>query len=146
MSATSFLNKDNVVAVVGASRNPEKWGYKLYKFFKGYYRRTYPINPGAEEIDGDRVYPNLSSLPELPDLVNLVVPPAVAREVVKEAISLGVKRIWFQPGSEDEEAIRLCQEVGVEVVWGACLMETLGGGRGRSIPPSVMSPSSPENR
>ncbi|MCS7103914.1 MAG: CoA-binding protein [Candidatus Korarchaeum sp.] len=146
MVVASFLNKDNVVAVVGVSKSPEKWGYRLYKFFKGYYRRTYPINPGADEIDGDRVYPNLSSLPELPDVVNLVVPPAVAREVVKEAISLGVRRVWFQPGSEDEEAIRLCQEAGVEVVWGACLMESISKGGGGFIPPPVMSPGGSGSR
>lgn len=140
MSVASFLDKDNVVAVVGASRDPEKWGYKLYKFFKGHYRRVYPVNPGADEIDGDKAYPNLSSLPELPDVVDLVVPPEVARKVVREALSLGVKRVWFQPGSEDEEAIRLCREAGAEVIWGACLMETIDRSE-RGIPPPVLRPS-----
>lgn len=124
MGIESFLNRENVVAVVGASRDPEKWGYKLYKFFKSHYRKVYPVNPRANEIDGDKAYPSLSSLPELPDVVDIVVPPEVAREVVKEAIGLGVKRVWFQPGSEDDEAIRLCREAGVEVIYGACLMET----------------------
>ncbi|MEM0018150.1 MAG: CoA-binding protein [Candidatus Korarchaeum sp.] len=138
MSLDPFLDKENVVAVVGVSRNPEKWGYKLYRFFKGHYRKVYPVNPGADEIDGDKVYPDLRSLPELPDVVDIVVPPAVAREVVREAISLGVRRIWFQPGSEDEEAIRLCKEAGVEVIWGICLMETIDKGGG--IPPPVLRP------
>ncbi|MEM2377929.1 MAG: CoA-binding protein, partial [Candidatus Korarchaeum sp.] len=64
MSLDPFLDKENVVAVVGVSRNPEKWGYKLYRFFKGHYRKVYPVNPGADEIDGDKVYPDLRSLPE----------------------------------------------------------------------------------
>ncbi|RSN67756.1 CoA-binding protein [Candidatus Korarchaeum cryptofilum] len=125
MGIEDFMRSDNVVAVVGVSRNPEKWGYKLYKFFKGKYRKVYPINPAVEEIDGDKVYPNLRSLPEVPDVVDIVVPPNVAREIVKEAIEVGVRRIWFQPGSEDEEAIKMCKEAGIETVWGACLMESI---------------------
>ncbi len=125
MGVESFLDRRRVVAVVGASRSPEKWGYRLYKFFKSYYARVYPVNPRAEEIDGDKAYPNLGSLPEKPDIVVMVVPPRVSRSVVREAVSLGVKKVWFQPGSEDEEAIRLCLESGVEAVWGACLMETI---------------------
>ena len=135
MSIESFLDSDNVVAVVGASRDPNKWGYKLYKFFKGRYRKVYPVNPKADEIDGDKAYPDLRSLPELPDVVDIVVPPRVARKVVEEAISLRVRRIWFQPGSEDEEAIGMCRKAGIEVVWGACLMETIMGRESGSIPP-----------
>lgn len=119
-----FLNVNNVVAVVGASRNPEKWGYRLYRFFKeAGYRRVYPVNPRADSIDGDRAYPSLGSLPERPDVVNVVVPPEVSRSVASEAVGLGLERIWFQPGSEDEEAILTCLRAGMKVVWGVCMME-----------------------
>ncbi len=125
MSIRDFLDRKNVIAVVGVSRNREKWGYKLYSFFKGYYRKVYAINPNAKEIDGDKAYPNLSSLPEVPDVVDIVVPAKVARSVVREAVRMGVKMIWFQPGSDDEEAIGICREAGVTAVWGRCLMETI---------------------
>ena len=99
-------------------------GYKLYKFFKDAgYKRVYPVNPNAETVDGDRAYPSLDRLPERPDVVNVVVPPQVSRRVAKEAAELGIKRIWFQPGSEDEEAIRTCLRAGMKVVWGVCMME-----------------------
>lgn len=120
-----FLDRNKIIAVVGASSDPEKWGNKLYRFFKSYYRRAYPVNPHATEIDGDKAYPNLSSLPEMPDVVDLVVKPSVAREVVDEVISLGVKLVWFQPGSEDEEAIEKCLKAKLSAVWGRCLMETI---------------------
>ncbi len=123
MNLEPFLKRENTVAVVGASRNPKKWGYRLYRFFKRYYRKVYPVNPRAEEIDDDKAYPDLRSLPEKPDLVNLVVPPTVAREVVRDAIRMGIKMIWFQPGSEDEEVIRECLKAGINVIWGKCLME-----------------------
>ncbi len=83
------------------------------------------MNPRAEEIDGDRAYPDLKSLPEKPDIVDLVVPPRAAREVVREAIELGIRMIWFQPGSEDEEAIEECLKAGVNVAWDMCLMEII---------------------
>ncbi len=119
-----FLDVNNVVAVVGASRNPEKWGYKLYKFFKDeFYKRVYPVNPKAETVDGDRAYPSLDRLPERPDVVNVVVPPEVSRRIAREAAELGIERIWFQPGSEDEEAIGTCLRAGMKVVWGVCMME-----------------------
>ena len=118
-----FIDRDNSIAVVGASRNPEKWGYKLYRYFKlAGYRRVYPVNPSADSIDGDVAYPSLASLPEPPGVVNVVVPPKVARQVAMEAVKLGLKRIWFQPGSEDEEAIRTCLDAGMKVVWGLCMM------------------------
>lgn len=111
--------------MVGASSNPEKWGNKLYRFFKSYYRKVYPVNPSATMIDGDKAYPSLSSLPEMPDIVDLVVKPSVARKVVDEIIDLGIKLVWFQPGSEDEEAIEKCSRAKLSVVWGRCLMETI---------------------
>jgi len=119
-----FLNRSFSVAVVGASTNPEKWGYKLYKFFKeAGFRKVYAVNPNAERIDGDRVYPSVSSLPEVPDVVDIVVRPEISEKVVEECIKIGVKRIWFQPGSDSEKAIDLCRRAGIKFVHGACMME-----------------------
>ncbi len=120
-----YLSKDRVLAVVGASRNREKWGYKLYNFFKGYYSKVYPVNPNAYNIDGDPVYPNLSSLPEMPDFVDVVVPPKVTLTVLEEAYRVGIKRVWLQPGSEDGEVLRKCEELDLDCVHGLCLMETI---------------------
>ncbi len=125
MGYSWYTSRDRVMAVVGASRNREKWGYKLYTFFKGYYRKAYPVNPRALTIDGDVVYPNLSSLPELPDFIDVVVPPKVTLKVLEEAHVLGIRRVWLQPGSEDDEVLERCKGLGLECIHGKCLMEII---------------------
>ena len=111
-----------VFAVVGASRNPEKYGHQIYKTLKEAGYRVYPVNPKAEEILGDKCYPSVSALPEKPDVVDLVVPPEVAIKVVKECRDLGVTRIWLQPGSESQEIVDFCAENGIKCVHSVCVM------------------------
>ncbi|MFH7860321.1 MAG: CoA-binding protein, partial [Candidatus Aenigmatarchaeota archaeon] len=97
-----FLNKNNVIAIVGVSRDPEKYGYKVYKDLKEAEYKVYPVNPNASEILGDKCYPNLESLPIKPDVVNIVVPPNITEKIVKECKKLNIKKVWMQPGAESE--------------------------------------------
>jgi predicted CoA-binding protein len=110
------------LAVVGASRDSKKFGNKVYKDLirKGY--TTYPVNPSADVIDGQRSYPTLSDLPEAVDGVVFVVPPAQTEKVVREAAELGIPRVWMQQGSESEDAIRFCEENGISAVAGECIL------------------------
>ncbi|MEM2927645.1 MAG: CoA-binding protein [Nitrososphaerota archaeon] len=117
-----FLNKNNVIAIVGVSRDPEKYGYKVYKDLKEAGYKVYPVNPNASEILGDKCYPNLESLPIKPDVVNIVVPPNITEKIVKECKKLNIKKVWMQPGTESEEAIKFCNENGIDVVYGVCIM------------------------
>ncbi len=117
-----FLDKKNVFVVVGASRNPEKYGHKVYTDLRKAGYRVYPVNPDADEILGDKCYPNLEALPEKPDVVDLVVTPKVTEQIVKTCKKLRIKKIWMQPGSESETAINFCRENGMDVVHGVCVM------------------------
>ena len=110
------------LAVVGASRDDNKFGSKVYKdlLAKGY--QTYPINPNAETIEGQPCYSSLIALPEAVDGIVVVVPPRVTEKVVQEAAEVGVPRVWMQQGSESREAIRLCEENGISVVYGECIL------------------------
>ena len=117
-----FLDKKNVFAVVGASRNPEKYGHQVYKDLRNAGYRVYPVNPNTNEILGDNCYPSLQALPVKPDVVDLVVPPKVTEQVVKTCKRLGIKKVWMQPGSESEPAISFCKENGIDVVHGVCVM------------------------
>ena len=117
-----FIDKKNVIAVVGASRNPEKYGHKVYKDLKEAGYKVYPVNPNASEILGDKCYPNLESLPERPDVVTVVVPPRVTEKIVKACKDLGIWRVWMQPGSESDRAIQFCRDAGIKVVHGVCII------------------------
>lgn len=121
-SIAEFIENKNVFAVVGVSRNPEKYGHKVYKDLKEAGYKVYPINPNASQILGDECYPNLESLPEKPDVVTIVVPAKVTEKIVEECKKLGIKKIWMQPGSESEIAIQLCRESGIKVIHGVCIM------------------------
>jgi hypothetical protein len=117
-----FLEKTNIFAVVGASRDPEKYGHQVYKDLKGAGYKVYPINPNAKEILGDKCYPDLKDLPTKPDVVNIVVPPKVTEKTVKTCKILGITKVWMQPGSESENAIEFCHENDIDVMYGICVM------------------------
>ncbi|MCC6043026.1 MAG: CoA-binding protein [Candidatus Verstraetearchaeota archaeon] len=118
----AFLDKRNVFAVVGASRDPRKYGHQVYRDLKSAGYKVYPVNPSAQEVLGDRCYPDLKELPEKPDVVVTVVPPQVTEQVVRACKELGIRRVWMQPGSESEVAVKYCKENGLEVVYNMCIM------------------------
>ena len=110
------------LAVVGVSRGGKKFGNMARKALKAKGYRVFPINPHAERIEDERCYPNLRSLPEPVDGVLIVVPPAETEQVVQAAAAAGIRRVWMQQGAESEAAIRFCEEHGLSVVHGECLL------------------------
>jgi len=121
-SIKAFLTKKNVFAVVGASRDPQKYGYQVYKDLKNAGYEVYPVNPKAQEILGDKCYPSLENLSIKPDVVDVVVPPKVTEQVVETCKKLGIIKVWMQPGSESGGAIKFCEENGIQIVHGMCVM------------------------
>jgi len=117
-----FLRKKNIYAVIGVSRNPKKYGHRVYKDLKMSGYRVYPINPNADEILGDKCYHSLKELPERPDVVDIVVPPMITVDIVKECKELGIKKVWMQPGSESKKAINFCKENDINIIHGICVM------------------------
>ncbi len=118
----AFLNKNNVFAVVGVSRNPSKFGYIIYQDLKRKGYKVLPINPNAKIINGDKAYASLSELPIQPDVVDIVVPPNVAFYVVKECNALGIQKVWLQPGAESDEVVDFCYDHDIEVIYGMCVL------------------------
>jgi len=117
-----FLNKKNIFAVVGASRDTKKYGYQVYKDLKEAGYEVYPVNPNTDRILGERCYPELGDLPTKPDVVDVVVPPKITEEIVKTCRRLGITQVWMQPGSESEAAIKFCNDNGIDLVYGVCVM------------------------
>jgi len=129
-----FLDKNNVFAVIGVSKDSKKYGNKIFFNLKYAGYTVYPVNPNTDDISGERCYPNLRKIPELPNVVDIVVPPKITEEVIKECKVLGIKKVWMQPGSESQEAILFCKENGIKVLYGICVMLEMskgwkGGGR-----------------
>ena len=108
--------------VVGASRDPGKYGHLVFAALLRAGYEVYGVNPNAEEVLGQRIYPSLANLPASPEVVNIVVPPSVTEEIVRQCADLGLNRVWMQPGSESPAAIQFCEEHGIEAVWDVCII------------------------
>ncbi len=122
----SNMLKEKVWAVVGASANPQKYGYKVYKRLLAEGYNTFAVNPNCIEIEGDPCYNNLRDLPELPGAVSVIVPPAVGLDVLEQAAQQGIKRLWFQPGAESNEIIKKAYGLNLEIAYNRCVLVELG--------------------
>ncbi len=120
-----FMSQE-ALAVVGASRNPKKFGSIVYRDLKAKAYHVFAVNPHAGQIDGDPAYPDLEHLPEEVDGVVLIVPPAVTESMVRQAAQAGIRRVWMQPGAESQAAVAFCQENGISVIEGECIMMFAG--------------------
>ncbi len=117
-----FINKRFVYAVVGASKNKEKYGFKVLKDLKDAGYNVIPVNPHENSILGLKVYHSISDIQKKVDVVVTVVKPEVTEVIVKECKKLGIRRVWMQPGSESRSAIDYCKKNGIDVVFNTCIM------------------------
>ncbi|HEY8600243.1 MAG TPA: CoA-binding protein [Thermomicrobiales bacterium] len=118
--------EQRVWAVVGASTNPSKWGYRVYKALQGRGYRVYPVNPRAKQIEGEACYPSLAALPEQPDVVSVIIPPKLGLALANQAADAGIARLWFQPGAASPENVAHAASLGLRVVSGSCVLVALG--------------------
>lgn len=121
----SILENNHKEAVVGVSADAHKYGREVYDILLSKGFTVYPVNPKYPEIDSATCYQKLADIPETPDMVVAVVPPAVTHNVVKEAAQLGIKTIWMPPGTWDQTALELCQQHGIEEIHDICLVSVL---------------------
>ncbi len=121
-----------VWAVVGASNDSRKYGNRIYKTLRTAGYTVYPISKREDEIEGDKAFASLLDLPQPPTVVDMVVPPYLALEIVQQAKEAGAKAIWFQPGAEDAEAIRWAKANGLDVIEDCILVQHVQSPKGDS--------------
>ena len=99
----TLKNKNNLIALVGASNDPKKYGNKILLdlISKGY--NVAPINNKEEMISGIKSYKNVMDLELSPSIINFVVPPNVGFEITKELVGNKYDNFWYQPGAESGE-------------------------------------------
>ncbi|MFB0566660.1 MAG: CoA-binding protein [Candidatus Aminicenantaceae bacterium] len=122
---TKILNENKIFAVVGVSASKEKYGYEVFKALVDHKYKTFPVNPKYESIDGYRCYKSLVELPEKPEVVVTVVPPAVTEQVIDTCIRSGISKIWMPPGSWSETAVKKCEENSIQSIHDVCLVFAL---------------------
>jgi alkanesulfonate monooxygenase SsuD/methylene tetrahydromethanopterin reductase-like flavin-dependent oxidoreductase (luciferase family) len=131
-----IYDQTKTIAVVGASASEDKPAHEIPRYLQSQGYRILPVNPRGGEIFGETVYRSLLDIDVPVDVVDVFRPPAEAEEVAREAVAIGAKTLWFQPGTHTDEAIRLASRAGITVVAKRCMGAThgalgLGPGPGR---------------
>lgn len=109
------------LAVVGVSRNKDKFGNAIYRDMKVKGYKMQAVNPKLDMVEGDRCFAGLGALPEKPEGVILVISPSETIAVIEEAARLGIKYIWMQQGANSPEGEAKCKELGLNFVSGECI-------------------------
>lgn len=118
-----FFNKKYTYAVVGASNNETKYGYKIYETLKKSGFKVIPINPKEEKIQEDKCYKNLSSYKGKIDVVDFVVPAGITMKVLNEITKLKIDKVWFQPSSFDNKCELFAKKNKIKYLKDFCLMK-----------------------
>jgi O-acetylhomoserine (thiol)-lyase len=118
----AILARVKTIAMVGASSNWNRPSYFVMKYLQGKGYRVIPVNPGiaGQTLLGERVYAALAEIPEPVDMVDVFRPAAEAPGIAEQAIAVGAKVLWMQLGIRHDEAARLAEAAGIEVVMNRC--------------------------
>jgi len=119
-----ILETTKTIASVGLSGNEEKVSYGVGLFLQGVGYRVIPVNPTTDNILGEKSYPDLESVPEKVDVVQIFRRPEDVPPIVESAIKIGAKAVWMQEGIVNEEAAQRAREAGLQVVMDACMRAT----------------------
>ena len=116
-----ILQSAKTIASVGLSSNPAKESYGIASYLRAQGYRVIPVNPTATEILGEKSYPDVESVPEKIDVVQVFRRPKDVPRVVESAIAAGAKTVWMQEGIVNEEAAARARAAGLQVVMDACM-------------------------
>jgi predicted CoA-binding protein len=110
------------IALVGASRNPKKFGYTAFKELKEKGMKIIPVNPHANEIMGEKSYPNVKMLP--PEVRSIIVftKKDQTASVIRDAKEKGIKQIWIQQMADTKEALNELRDTDINVITGECIL------------------------
>jgi predicted CoA-binding protein len=117
-----ILAQNRIIAMVGASANSSRPSYFAMKYLKQKGFTVIPVNPGqaGQEILGEKVYASLTDIQEKVDIVDIFRSTDATLGVTREAIALGAKVVWMQLGVRNDEAAKLAEEAGLQVVMNRC--------------------------
>lgn len=116
-----ILSTFRSVVVVGLSPKPDRPSHKAAAYLKGQGYKIIPVNPGEKEILGEPCYPDLASIPQPIEVVDIFRRTEDVPALVEEAIKAGAKAVWMQEGIVNEEAARRAREAGLLVVMDKCM-------------------------
>ena len=119
----SILGQARTIAVVGLSSDPKRASHRVAGYLQGKGYRIVPVNPNETEVLGERAYPSLRDIPDdvRVDVVDVFRRPEATPEIAADAVRIGARVLWLQSGIVNEEAARIGEEGGLDVVMGICI-------------------------
>jgi predicted CoA-binding protein len=118
----ALLKSVKTIAVVGFSPRPGRASHNIARQMQRFGFRIVPVRPGISEGLGEKAYPDLASVLERIDLVNVFRSGEHVPEVVDQCLRLGIRNIWMQEGAEHEQSAQRALAAGMTVVMGRCIM------------------------
>ncbi|MDA3797650.1 MAG: CoA-binding protein [Kiritimatiellae bacterium] len=103
------------VAIIGASKKPDRYSYKAFQELLAGGYNPIPINPVLKDIEGVPCYSSLESCPEKIDIITIYVRPSVLADIVPQIINVHPGRVIFNPGTEDEDIMEKLTNAGIKV-------------------------------
>ena len=123
MVLQKLKEKNTSIALIGASNDKTKYGNKIYLDLRNKGYNVTPVNPKENTIEGDKAYTSIEKIEKLPDIANFVVPPPIAMKIAQRIVRLGIKHLWFQPGSESNELEEWLKNTdGIKYLINSCIM------------------------
>ncbi|MBL1136166.1 MAG: CoA-binding protein [Chloroflexi bacterium] len=116
-----LLTRSKVIAVVGHSDNPGRTSYQIAQYLKRAGYKVYPVNPTVSEIDGAKCYPDLASVPEPIDIVNVFRRSQYLADIFDEAVEVGAKSVWAQLGVVDILLEAKAEDIDYPLVMDTCI-------------------------
>ncbi|MEC8856576.1 MAG: CoA-binding protein [Chloroflexota bacterium] len=110
------LQNSKTIAVVGLSGDPDRISFRITRYMQEQGYRIIPVNPMIEEALGEKSYPDLKSVPEPIDMVNIFRRSELVPPVVDQAIEIGVKYIWMQDGVINPDSAAKAEAAGIPVI------------------------------
>lgn len=110
------------IALVWATNNKEKYGNKILHNLLSKWHLIFPVNNKEDFIETLKSYKNLWEIKNKIDIVNIVTPPKITLEILKDALELNLKKVWIQPWASDEEVINFLKGNDFDYIADSCIM------------------------
>lgn len=118
---SEILKKYRVVAVVGLSSDPNRPSYRVAQYLQAQGYRIIPVNPGCQEILGEKCYATLQDIPVPVEIVDIFRKVEAIPGIVAEAIAVGAKVVWMQQGLEEPVSAQKAEQAGLKVIMDRCI-------------------------
>ena len=122
-SAAEILRSSRTIAVVGLSAKRWRPSYGVAEYMQRVGYRIIPVNPQEQEILGEKCYPDLDSVPEPVDIVDIFRRSEFVPDIVEAAIRIGAKAVWMQEGVWHDQAAQRAIDAGLAVAMDHCILK-----------------------